>query len=374
MLDITKNSRLYFLDNLRTFMIFLVVVLHAGVVYETSGIAGLFWIVYDFDTNILADELNVIFDIFIMSIIFFISGYLTLLSMQKKSKKEFVKTKMRRLLIPWLFGVLVLIPLYKVIFLMSRGLPQESWTSYFHFSNDIISQSWLWYLPVLFIFDMIFLSLSKIKINPERISLKWLIPVIFIVGLLFSISMDIMGLQGWTKNAILNFQNERLLIYFMMFLLGALCFRKNIFQISFNKKTYAIAFVLALIAVTTYRYFYNLGRFSAGTIIFTAMIDKILFWMSFHFSLMSIMVLLLSVFRDFFNKEYSLSKILSANSYYVYILHIIVMGFIAFLLLEVNLPSVLKFFISTTLTYLLSNLLVSFHWSITGRFKLLFLK
>ena len=33
-----KGNRIYFLDNLRTFMIFLVVLYHAGGVYESSGI------------------------------------------------------------------------------------------------------------------------------------------------------------------------------------------------------------------------------------------------------------------------------------------------------------------------------------------------
>ena len=33
-----NENRLYYLDNLRTFLIFLVVLVHAGVVYESSGI------------------------------------------------------------------------------------------------------------------------------------------------------------------------------------------------------------------------------------------------------------------------------------------------------------------------------------------------
>jgi peptidoglycan/LPS O-acetylase OafA/YrhL len=36
--DTPKGNRIYFLDNLRTFMIFLVVLYHAGGVYETSSI------------------------------------------------------------------------------------------------------------------------------------------------------------------------------------------------------------------------------------------------------------------------------------------------------------------------------------------------
>jgi hypothetical protein len=46
-----------------------------------------------------------------------------------------VKGKFKRLMIPWVIAVLSLIPLYKVIFLYSRGLPQEHWATYFHITN-----------------------------------------------------------------------------------------------------------------------------------------------------------------------------------------------------------------------------------------------
>jgi len=38
----TNGNRFYFLDNLRTFIIFLVVLYHAGGVYESSGIWAFF--------------------------------------------------------------------------------------------------------------------------------------------------------------------------------------------------------------------------------------------------------------------------------------------------------------------------------------------
>ncbi len=68
------GNRIYFLDNLRTFMIFLVVLIHAGGVYESSGIWAFFWIVDDPSTNNLAGILFLILDIFVMPTIFLISG------------------------------------------------------------------------------------------------------------------------------------------------------------------------------------------------------------------------------------------------------------------------------------------------------------
>jgi fucose 4-O-acetylase-like acetyltransferase len=72
-----ETNRVYFLDNRRTFMIFLVVLIHAGGVYESRGNWALFWIVDDPSTNGLSDILFSIIDIFVMPTIFFISGYMT---------------------------------------------------------------------------------------------------------------------------------------------------------------------------------------------------------------------------------------------------------------------------------------------------------
>ena len=71
----TTRDRMYWLDNLRSFMIFLVVVLHACIVYESSGIGAYFWIVDDPSTNNLSGIINLALDIFIIPTMFFISGF-----------------------------------------------------------------------------------------------------------------------------------------------------------------------------------------------------------------------------------------------------------------------------------------------------------
>ncbi|MFC1976037.1 acyltransferase family protein, partial [Chloroflexota bacterium] len=142
--SINRGNRIYFLDNLRTIIILLVVLYHAGGVY--SFIFASFWIVADPATSDLVGILNVVLDICVMPTIFFISGYLIPMSLKNKAGWTFLKSRFRRLMIPWIIAVLTLIPLYKVIFLYSRGLLQENWTTYFHFSNgNMTSQNWLWF-------------------------------------------------------------------------------------------------------------------------------------------------------------------------------------------------------------------------------------
>ncbi len=154
------RKRIHWLDNLRTITILLVVLYHVGGVYEAAGLWASFWIVDDPNTISWVGIVGIIFDIMVMPIMFFVSGYLTPASLKSKSSLEFIKGKFKRLMIPWVIAVLTLIPLYKAIFLYSRGLPQEHWSTYFHITNPN-SQNWLWFLPVLFAFDMLYLLLSK---------------------------------------------------------------------------------------------------------------------------------------------------------------------------------------------------------------------
>jgi len=358
MSSVAQQDRIYFLDHLRTFMIFLVVMLHAGVVYESSGAAGFFWIVYDFSTNPVVDVLNTILDIFIMAIIFFVSGYLTPLSLKCKSVWAFTRTKLKRLMLPWALGVLFLMPLYKMIFLASRGMPQQHWTTYVYFNNGIFSQSWLWFLPVLFLFNLLYLGLSRLKLKGPRFSLRAMVVLVFVVGLAYSVTMDFLNLEGWTKNALFNFQNERLLIYFMVFLLGAFFQKRRVFISPLkNRMVFFLTVCTVWVPVALYRYLHM----NPGTSVLPGAVEVLAHWLSFHLSLAGVMFVLINTFRMWINGQGKVTCVLNANAYGVYVIHTVVMGGVAWLLLDVAMPSVVKFCILTLATYGLSNGVVWFY-------------
>ena len=75
------KSRIYFLDHLRTLAIFLVVLLHAGLVYEQ--VLENIWIVVDPAKNSAIGLIRMYLDLFVMYTIFLVSGYM-LLAVSKK--------------------------------------------------------------------------------------------------------------------------------------------------------------------------------------------------------------------------------------------------------------------------------------------------
>jgi len=333
---------------------------HSGLVYESSGFAGYFWIADDPATNDLVGILNIVIDIFVMATIFFISGYFTPMSLEHKQTGEFVKSKFRRLIIPWLLALLILMPLYKFIFLYSRDMPQESWTTYFHFSNGIFSQNWLWFLPVLFMFDMIYLLFARTGLKMPAISLKGAVTAVFVLGFINSFMMSYFHLEGWTKTFILDFQNERLLIYFLIFLLGAVCYKHKVFEKEPDSKAMYITFsATAWLPINIYVFWILYLFLNPGSFVFSGIIDRVALWISFHLSLLSLIYLLVNTFRFYFNRQGAIRRELNRNSYNVYIIHTIVLGAVAITMLDVQLSSLVKYLILTAGTFALSNLLVS---------------
>jgi len=354
-----SEGRLYFLDNLRTFLIFLVVLVHAGVVYESSGLMGPFWLVDDPSTSNLPGLVNLILDIFVMPTIFFVSGYFTPSSLQRKGSWRFLQAKFRRLMVPWVIAVFTLMPLYKVIFLYSRGLRQENWTTYFHFTNGIFSMSWLWFLPALFLFDCLYLLLWKLNLPTDKLPLSLAVAAVFVLGFTYSLAASVFEWIGWTKTPLIDFQNERLLPYFLVFLLGSLCFRRKIFDTDKrNMKLYIAVNATAWIPINIYivvliNYFLRPGEF-----IVSEGVDVLLLWFGFHLSMLSLLYCAVTTFKYFFNRQGRLGRELGKLSYNVYIIHIMVMAPIALALLKTDIPAILKYPILALTTYAASNLIV----------------
>ncbi len=364
-----KGKRIHWMDNLRTIIIFLVVLYHVGGVYEAGGLWGWFWIVDDPDTITWVGIVGIIFDIMVMPIMFFISGYLTPPSLKNRTAWGFLKRKFRRLMVPWLIAVFTLIPIYKVIFLYSRNLPQEHWSTYSHITNPN-SQNWLWFLPVLFSFNVLYLLLKKANIKLPNISLKGAILTVFLIGFVYSFSIGgLLGFRSWTLTPLIDFENERLLVYFMTFLLGVMSFQRNLFAEKPQSKTmYTIANSVAWIPVTGH-IFARLWPFFYPDGFAITPLYRLIWWLTFDLSLLCLMVVMIETFWRYFDKTGRIWGELNRNSYGVYIIHVILIGGFGTLLLNTNLPALAKYPILIVSTYVGSNLLVSAYRSLVQSVK-----
>lgn len=358
----TSVKRMHWMDNLRTFIIFLVVLYHAGGVYESTGAWAFFWIVDDPASNQVVDLLNAIFNFFLMPAMFLLAGYVTPISLDKGSGWGFVKARFRRLMVPWAIAVLTLIPLYKVIFLYSRGLPQEHWTTYFHFSaGNITGQGWLWFLPLLFLFNIVYMLLAKAGIRFSGVPLNGAILGAFLVAVLSSVVVGaVWGHGNWTQNALIDFENQRLLPHFLAFLLGALCYRQK----TFAKKPgglwlYIVVASTIWIPILAYVFFGLALVGAAGAALIAPVLDFVILWTLFYLAQLGLVYLSVQSFWRYVGRTGKIWNELNRNSYYVYIIHVIVLGVIALLLLNVAMPSLLKYLTLAVATFVACNLIVS---------------
>jgi surface polysaccharide O-acyltransferase-like enzyme len=352
------GARIHWMDNLRTVTIFCVVLYHIGGVYEAAGLWAWFWIVDDPTTMVWVGVMGIVLDVFAMPTLFFISGYLAPASLDNRSPGRFVLGKFRRLIIPWAIAVLTLIPLYKIIFLYSRGLPQEHWTTYFHVTNPN-SQNWLWFLPVLFCFYLVYLLITRFNLKSPKIS-----PVAAVLGaaaVAFVHSFfigGVLGFRSWTLTPLVDFENERLGVYFLCFLLGVLFCRQGIFaEKPKGKLLYNIANGTAWVPVLAHIFVRLIPFFSEGFEVTAGY--RVMWWVSFDLALLCLLYVLVETFRRYFDRTGSLWGELNRNSYGVYVIHVILIGVFGTLLMKTGLPVWLKYPTLIVLVYAGSNLLVS---------------
>jgi len=371
------KTRVYFLDNLRTFLIFLVIVLHAGIVYEP--ILENIWIVSDPVKQSSIGLIRMYLDLFIMFTMFFISGYFIPWSLKRNNTWGFIRSKFTRIILPWIIAVLTLIPAYKVLFLYSRGMPQEAWYTYFHIFErnagvfgsfaDNPMQSWLWFLPLLFLFQIVYLALSRTNLLSIKLSLRTAVVLTFVIGLIYSMVISNTGLTGWHHSPLLHFQRERLLVYFMVFLLGSLCNKLDVFnpEKTLNKRYYIVSNVvltlsLSVFTVVALNLFYNMIDPERNYYFVSLFVDRGLYYGFMLLSMLSFLHIFIYTFQVKFNKTNRLMSQLNRGSYAVYIIHLLVVGVFALILLNISMPVMVKYLILTILSFVVSNALVYIYY------------
>lgn len=157
------SSRQVYLDWLRIMAIVAVLFFHAAMPYVTEWE----WHIKNKETSSLLLEFNFFLHLFRMPLLFFISGTVTWFMLQRRSSGSFIALRFRRLLIPLLFGIIVIVPPQVYLERITQGFQgnfidfyKRIFTSGPYPSGDF---SWhhLWFIAYLFLYDVIFAGLFK---------------------------------------------------------------------------------------------------------------------------------------------------------------------------------------------------------------------
>ncbi len=105
-----SQTRLHGFDALRAAAACLVIMLHAGTPYAFHPMPGLVWPTHDAAPSPVVDALFWWIECIIMPLFFVISGFFAAQLIGKLGAGDFVRHRTKRLLLPMLAGVLIILP------------------------------------------------------------------------------------------------------------------------------------------------------------------------------------------------------------------------------------------------------------------------
>lgn len=380
-----EAQRLYYLDNLKIFLAMLVVSVHVALAYGPE----VWWF---FKSTLESPMLLVYYQIIgtiCMGQFFLISAYFIPLSYDRKGAGKFLKDRCKMYLVPIILGLIfIILPLHyfyhlnfrhnvynnffeytKYIFLGMGDKPQVWYDKWLAVWPDI-KFGHLWFLEHLLVYSLVYTLIRKIIKKPivksnENIippSLPTILMGIAIMSLVTFVVRIWYNLDFW--GAFLGFiqlEYANLPKYIMFVCIGVLAYRLkwfSTFSTSQGKKWLFMGTALLILA------FIGKGEFSF------VLAKGGLNWDSFVWSFwdclmcVSLNIGLIVFFRESLNFTSPFIKLLSQNTFGVYIFHVPVVAIMQFGLASIALPIGVKFVIecllgialSFTITYLLRRI------------------
>ncbi len=258
-----------------------------------------------------------------MALLFVIAGMCARYSLEKRSMKEFVKERLSKLLIPFISGMLLLVPLQALyarkFFFGYKGNIFEHLKYFFTHFTDLsgydgaFTPGHLWF--ILFLFIIFLAALLIIKYIPyEKVSVKLKKLNIFEIILLF--------IPVWLMYYLGNFGGYSLGKYFCLYLLGYYLFsnEKNIEKLINNKKVILGLFCLSQIILLIVYY-----KFSYYGDLFVNFVG----WLG----ILSCII----IGKLYLNKENKITNYFKKASFPIYILHqtiLVIIGYYSLILID----------------------------------------
>jgi glucans biosynthesis protein C len=361
----SSPSRLFYIDNLRIFLISLVVLLHFNITYGGPGD----WYYNEskagFPEIILQSMFNITNQSFFMGMFFMISAYFTAAAIKRKTSGNFLKDRLIRLGIPL---IVYYFPLSSLTNYFKWQYIEGNHASFFDFIQ--YKSTWgigpMWFVEALLIFTFIFLLIKPLNIK-IRLKFPGIVPIL-IVAIITGILQFIIRIWlpvGWSM-PFTNFQFPFFLQYILLFIIGIIAYQNNWFEsitYKMGKQWFIFAQVMILIILPALLYF---GGKENGIENFMGKGT----WQSFSWAVweqvtgFALIIGLLGIAKKYFNRQGKVARALSDSAYGVFIFHPPIIVGISALFLKFDIPQLLKFIVLAPLAlfacfligYLIKNL------------------
>ena len=318
-------KRLYYFDYLRTFVIFLVICMHASLPYTKTVTDVIRWYIPQTNGYTFFDTIFFGLDIFIMPMMFFIAGYFTYPSWKKRSSFTFFKDKLVRIFLPFVLGCLLLNAFPNYIYALLNNATHENylnywWSTYAMHLQTMLSHSkasvHLWFLSFLFFFYLIYMLIHPLvhKVKSFKPTYFWISAFVAFIGFA-TINHFVKDYQPWhTYVDVITIQRTRAPLYLIYFILGIIYFR--------NKGSCKKAHLPFWLIYTTVMTALDL-KFVVDNL---PTITENTHYRTIHaflhcFAAIGFLVLFLTFFERYCNRKNKLLSNFAQNSYAIYIIH-----------------------------------------------------
>lgn len=351
------NERINGFDALRSIAMWLGVVLHSLIVYKATPAPN--WPHDESAGYVFFDWLYEYIHIFRMPLFYFVAGFFSRLVIVQKGMQYFIDQRFRRIFIPFVLSSILLLPVSLLPFHFYKFFYGERLTL-----TEAISGSckqmlhWngfahLWFLYYLLIFYIIgatvFSLLKKLNIQLEiklRIFFEtfgFLKIIIFILALWLLLHF----FKAYTPPVYTGIKpNLEYLLYYGFFFFWGWVMQVNIKSI-FSLTRFSWLFFISGLLLSVLRFIFK-DKLSGPISYLTASVETVFLVTGF-----------IGIFLKYFSSNSKRWRYFSDSSYWVYLVHLVIVSSTQILLLNTFIPPFLRMPIVFIITLILS--LVSYH-------------
>ncbi|HEX8036699.1 MAG TPA: acyltransferase family protein [Ktedonobacterales bacterium] len=355
-----KTPRRYELDWLRTCVVFGLIPFHTAIIFTT----GLGDYVKNEQRSPLMNVLAGFITFWGIPLLFFVAGAASQFALRSRSPRRYVIERIMRLGIPFVFGVLVIVPIQVYIGTLASPGPHDtypqfyihyvrSWADVFQGRFPARGADWvghLWFIPPLILFAMVTLPLFRYLETPkgtrviERIALHftgWRMLVLFGVPL----ALGQLLLQSRLSNLLfLDFQVSAnwvlLFIYLFFYVFGFIGYGDERF-LKVIRRDWPGALVFGTAAWVVFEVLFLTGRSPTAE---NVLGYTLVVFLRSYISWLWVVALVGIAMRCLSSNSRALAYLKDA-AYPVYVLHMSVLTIVGFYVVQWDMPLLVKFLI-----------------------------
>ncbi|RZT15584.1 acyltransferase family protein [Fictibacillus sp. BK138] len=339
-------NRRYDIDWLRNLGILLLFPFHSARVFDI-------WDPFYVKSEELSSGLSIFIAVtsyWFMPLLFWLAGSASWYALNKRSIREYINDRTKRLLIPFIFGLFVIVPPQGYFALMSREDQSLNYLSflqsYFLNFSDLsgyfgtFTPAHLWFILYLFVLSMLASPLFRFyKKNIQKMNRFHKVfsrPAIFLMFFIILVIVQVLPAPG----------GQNPFYYLVFLLLGFLTTSKFTYQEMFNKIYLKVIILLMVLVPIWITLLYHNGDHSSWTELLLTILRTLNVWLT--------LIAILGLGHKYLNVKHKVLPYLNEAAFPIYILHQSILVIIAYFILQLKLSTAVQFSLIMILSLFLS--------------------